>query len=155
MYRVDHTIESVGQVVVPTGVATVEAIGDGEVIAIVRKEYGRILSGDFVGPLPMYTGEDGVYAQEVSGGPEAMIMGFAGNHVLTDIGHIAFLDLGSDDGVSIGDEFVLFGESISTAREGLLQVVGVSETMAAARVLHMADNVFQQGVVVRLDKKMR
>ena len=53
------------------------------------------------------------------------------------------------------DEFVLFGRSIPTARDGRLQVVGVTETMAAARVLSMADNVFRQGVVVRLTKKMR
>jgi hypothetical protein len=75
--------------------------------------------------------------------------------VLTDIGHIAFLDLGSDDGIVIGDEFVLYGRAIPTAQDGSLQVVGVTETMAAARVVSMADNVFHQGVVVRLAKKMR
>jgi hypothetical protein len=55
----------------------------------------------------------------------------------------------------IGDEFVLYGRAIPTAQDGSLQVVGVTETMAAARVVSMADNVFHQGVVVRLAKKMR
>jgi hypothetical protein len=155
LFRVDRTIEDVGHVVRPTGVAQVSTIGDGEVVATVVKQYHRILGGDLVGPLPSYTPEAGNYAEPVSGGSEAMIMGFAGNQVLTDIGHVAFLDLGSDDGLVIGDEFVLYGDAIPTAREGALQVIGVTETGAAARVLSMSDNVFRQGVVVRLAKKMR
>ena len=67
--------------------------------------------------------EPGEVAEEVSGGSEAMIMGFAGNHVLTDIGHVAFLDLGSVDGITIGDEFLLYGQAVPTAREGALQVI--------------------------------
>lgn len=155
LYRVSRTIDDIGQVVVPTGVAQVQTVGDGEVVAVVMRQYGRILPGDLARPLPTFEERPGVYAEDISGGSEAMIMGFAGNHVLTDIGHIAFLDLGSDDGITIGDEFVLFGDAIPTAREGTLQVVGVTETMASARVLSMRDNVFAQGVVVRLAKKMR
>jgi bifunctional DNA-binding transcriptional regulator/antitoxin component of YhaV-PrlF toxin-antitoxin module len=155
LFRVERTIEDVGQVVIPTGVAQVQTISDGEVVAIVMRQYDRIMSADFVRPLTMFEERRGVYAEEVSGGSEAMVMGFAGGHVLTDIGHIAFLDLGSDDGVTIGDEFVLFGDAIPTAREGTLQVVGVTGTMASARVMSMRDDVFRQGVVVRLAKKMR
>ena len=155
IYRVDRTIEAVGQVVIPTGVVTVSTIGNGQVVGVVTKEYNRIQPGDLVRPLPTYTSVPGVYAEEVSGGSEAMIMGFAGKHVLTDIGHVAFLDLGADDGVTIGDEFVLYGQAIPTRRDGMLQVIGVTDDMAAARVLAMSDDVFRQGVVVRLAKKMR
>ncbi len=155
LFRVAHTIPSVGQVVIPTGVATVQTIGNGEVVAIVTKEYDRVLAGDFVGALPGYDIEAGDYAEAVSGGSEAMIMGFSGKQTINDIGHVAFLDLGSDDGIMVGDEFVLYGRSIPTAEDGLLQVIGVTETTAAARVLSMADNVFRQGVVVRLANKMR
>jgi hypothetical protein len=154
LYRVDDTIEGVGQVVIPTGVAEVSTIGNGEVVAIVLKEYERIQAGDWVGPLPQFPLQAGDQAQPISGGSEAMIMGFEGQQTLSDIGHVAFLDLGSDDGIAIGDEFVLFGDAIPTAREGSLQVIGVSETTAAARVMSMRDNVFRQGVVVRLARKM-
>ena len=70
-------------------------------VAEVRKVYGRIVAGDLVRPLPEYSPEPGAQAEPISGGSEAMIMGFAGNQVITDIGHIAFLDLGSDDGITI------------------------------------------------------
>jgi hypothetical protein len=155
LYRVSHTIPTVGRVVTPTGTATVQSIGNGEVIAVVTKEYHRVMLGDLVGPLPEYTIERGQRAEVVSGGSEAMIMGFAGNQTITDVGQIAFLDLGSDDGIAVGDQFVLYGRSVGTDEDGLMQVVGVTETTASARVLMMVDDVFRQGVVVRLAKKMR
>lgn len=155
VFRVSRTVDMVGQVVAPTGVMTVSTIGDGYVVGTVTKEYGRIQPGDYVRPLPTYSPRQGAYAEDVSGGSEAMIMGFAGTQVLSDLGHIAFLDLGTDDGVTIGDEFILYGRSVPTAQEGSLQVVGVTENSSAARILSMADDVFQQGVIVRLARKMR
>jgi LysM repeat protein len=154
IFRVMREIESVGQVVIPTGILTVAAITDDGVTGVVTKEYQRIQPGDFVRPVPSYTLQPGVTAREISGGSEAMIMGFAGRQVLNDLGHIAFLDLGSNDGISIGDEFVLFGAATANDPRGSLQVVGVTERMAAARISSMSDNVFGQGVVVRLVRKM-
>jgi hypothetical protein len=154
IFRVVREIESVGQVVIPTGVVTVSNIGNEGVIGVVTKEYQRIQSGDFVRPVPSYTLERGVTARDVSGGSEAMIMGFAGRQVLNDLGHIAFLDLGSADGIAIGDEFVLFGAASANDARGTLQVVGVTATMASARISNMSDIVFRQGVVVRLVRKM-
>jgi hypothetical protein len=155
IFRADRTIPTVGQVVMPTGILTVSTIGDGFVVGTVTKEYHRIQPGDYVRPLPAYTPRPGARAEDVTGGSEAMVMGFAGGQVLSDIGHIAFLDLGSDDGVTIGDEFILYGQAVPTAREGSLQVVGLTQNTAAARILSMTDAVFRQGVVVRLAKKMR
>jgi len=154
IFRVMREIESVGQVVVPTGILTVSAITDDGVTGVVTKEYQRIQAGDFVRPVPAYTVQQGVRAREVSGGSEAMIMGFAGRQVLNDLGHIAFLDLGSNDGIKVGDEFVLYGAATANDERGSLQVVGVTDRMAAARISSMADNVFHQGVVVRLVRKM-
>lgn len=154
IFRVMREIESIGQVVVPTGVLTVSAIGDQGVIGVVSKEYQRILPGDFVRPVPAYSVQQGAVAQEVSGGSEAMIMGFAGRQVLNDLGHVAFLDLGSNDGITLGDEFVLYGATSASDWRGSLQVVGVTPSMVSARISSMADDVFRQGVVVRLAKKM-
>jgi len=154
IFRVMRDIESVGQVVVPTGILTVSTITSDGVIGVVTKEYQRILPGDFVRPVPSYNVQPGVTAQDVSGGSEAMVMGFAGRQVLNDLGHIAFLDLGSNDGINVGDEFVLYGEASSTSPRGRLQVVGVTDRMSAARIASIVDDVFHQGVVVRLVRKM-
>lgn len=154
IFRVMRTIESVGQVVVPTGVLTVSSITNDGVIGVVAKEYQRVQPGDYVRPVPAYTVQQGVRPQEVPGGSEAMIMGFAGRQTLNDLGHIAFLDLGSDDGITVGDEFVLYSAVSADDRRGSLRVVGVTESMASARITAMVDDVFRQGVVVRLSRKM-
>jgi len=154
IFRVMRDIESVGQVVVPTGVISVTSIGSEGVFGEVVEEYQRIQPGDFVRPVPEYTVPQGVRARDVEGGSEAMIMGFAGRQVLNDLGHIAFLDLGSEDGIVIGDEFVLYGATSADDSRGRLQVVGTTPNMAAARITSLADDVFRQGVVVRLARKM-
>ncbi|HET9949198.1 MAG TPA: hypothetical protein VFQ22_09780, partial [Longimicrobiales bacterium] len=153
IFRIPQEIESVGRVAVPTGVLTVSAIVEGGVVGVVTKEYDRIQPGDLVRPVPTYTLEPGVYPQEIAGGSEAMIMGFAGRQEINDLGHVAFLDLGSDDGITVGDEFVLYGDLVSSPR-GTLQVVGVTRSMASARIVSMVDDVFEQGIVVRLSRKM-
>jgi hypothetical protein len=154
LFRVERSIDMVGDVIMPTGLVTVESIGGSGVVAIVTKEYQRIQPGDMVRPAPTYTLQAGQYAQDITGGSEAMIMGVAGRQELNNLGHIAFLDLGSDDGIVIGDEFVLYG-SVTRTHEGRLQVVGVTPNTASARIVAMVDDVFHQGVVVQLARKMR
>ena len=154
LFRLGRTIEDVGDVVLPTGVATVEAIGGSGVVAIVTKEYRRIQPGDMVRPVPAYALQPGQYAEEITGGSEAMIMGAPGRQEVNNLGHVVFLDLGSDDGIVIGDEFVRYG-SVAGAQEGSLQVIGVTTNTASARIRSMVDDVFDQGVVVRLARKMR
>jgi hypothetical protein len=154
LFRVARSIERVGEVVIPTGMATVESIGGSGVVAVVTKEYQRVQPGDLVRAAPTYTLEPGQVAEEISGGSEAMIMGVAGRQEVNSLGHVVFLDLGSDDGIVIGDEFVLYG-SVVGAREGSLQVVGTTANTAAARITSLVDDVFHQGIVVRLVRKMR
>jgi hypothetical protein len=153
IFRYARTIDQVGEVIIPTGLLTVSTINDEGVVGVVTKEYHRIQIGDLVRPVPTYSVTPGQTAREVAGGSEAMIMGFAGTQGLNDLGHIAFLDLGSDDGINIGDEFVLFGAAVG-APEGRLQVIGLSPNISAARILSMVDDVFHQGVVVRLARSM-
>jgi hypothetical protein len=155
VFRPEKIIEKVGQVMLPTGVVTISEVDGNEAAAVVSREVDRMTLGDYVRPLPMYdpTMER---PQAVSGGGEAMIMGFAGPNVVQDIGSIAFLDRGADDGVSIGDEYEYLNPDAGTGVvEGRLQVVGLTPGMAAARVLAMDDAVFHQGIVVRLARKMR
>jgi hypothetical protein len=153
IFRYERTIENVGAVIIPTGVLTVSTINDDGVVGVVTKEYHRIQIGDMVRPVPTYSMTPGQAARDVAGGSEAMIMGFAGTQELSDLGHIGFLDLGADDGIGIGDEFVLYSAAVG-APEGRLQVVGLSPNTSAARILHMVDDVFRQGVVVRLARSM-
>ncbi|MCA1790047.1 MAG: LysM peptidoglycan-binding domain-containing protein [Thioalkalivibrio sp.] len=113
-YRVSRTIPRVGQVVTPTGILSVTAVHDSGAVAVITEEYDRIQDGDLIGPLPPYSMVAGQYAADVTGGSEAMIMGFAGTAQLNEIGQHAFLDLGTDHGIGLGDEFVLFSDAVRT-----------------------------------------
>ena len=155
IFAVDGVIEDVGRLVHPTGLMTVSSVQDGGVIGVITKEYGRIMPGHFVGPIPAYDLSVGEYADPVSGGDAAMLMGFATGSTVLSIGRIAFLDLGTDDGIAVGDEFTLYNAADTEAVEGVLQVVGLADETSAARVVSMRDAVFEQGVVLRLTKKMR
>ena len=154
VFEVDYEIEDVARVVHPTGVITVSTLVDGIIIGVVTSEFGRIRPGQFVRPAPEYDLSVGEYADPVNGGTAAMVMGFANGAGILDIGHMAFLDLGTNDGIALGDEFTLYNPSDTDAAEGVLQVVGLADETATVRVLRIRDAVFQQGVVVRLTKEM-
>lgn len=155
LFREQRTIPQVGRVLMPTGLATVTAIADSGAVAVIDREYARIAPGDLVGPVPEITVEAGRRAVAVQGGTEAMIMAFDGRAALHDLGHHAFLDVGSDDGISVGDEFVLFSDVVTTEQRGALQVVAVTPFSATARITYLADDVFETGVIVRLVRAMQ
>ena len=155
-FRLTKTIENVGRVATPTGVLRVSEAAGREAVAVVGREYDRVMIGDALAPVPSYALGEGQLAEDVGGGAEAMIMGFANIAELQDVGAVAFLDQGSDDGVGIGDEFEYVNRLAgSDVVEGRLQVVGITANIAAARIVSMDDAVFRQGLVVRLARKMR
>ncbi len=154
-YHVARTIPEVGQVVVPTGLVKVTSVEGGKVVGVVTEEYEHMSEGDFVGPVPTYTLRPGQHARAVANGPRAMVMGMADEAQMAGMGEVVFLDLGSNNGVQLGDEFEIrdWGEG-GHLLEGTLQVVGTQPQTSSARVVYLKDDVFKQGVVVRLAKKM-
>jgi LysM repeat protein len=156
LFRMTKTIADVGDVATPTGVVRILTAEGDSAVALITQQYMRIQVRDMVGTLPSYSLKLGEYPQSVSEGPEAMIVGFAGTAVVKPIGDVAFLDQGSDDGVSVGDEYELVNPTLgSHVVEGRLQVVGVTADGASARIVQISDAVLRQGVAVRLSRKMR
>ena len=155
-FRVTRTIDAVGQVATPTGFLTLSEVEGNEAVAILAKEFDRVSLGDLLAPLPVYDLTEDRHAQPVAGGPEAMVMGSAVYTELPKLSGLVFLDQGSDHGIGIGDEFEYVNRLAgSDVVEGRLQVVGVSPQTSTARIIAMTDAVFQQGLVVRLARKMR
>ena len=145
-FRVDRTIRGVGAVLVPTGVLAVSDPVPGRAVALVVDVFDRIKMGDFVVALPAFTVQ-----------PDATILGFAMDHALQEIRDIAFLDRGSDQGVKVGDEYVVFwveGTGTPPVEEGRLQVVSVHPTHSSAQIVKMRNPVFETGVRVRIDRRM-
>lgn len=159
VFRVVRQIEGLGWVVRPTGSVTVIRGEGGSVVGEVNRQFAPIALGDLVRPVPEFPLRPGQEAQDVEvGSLSATILEWGDPHQLQQFGDIAFLDVGARDGIAVGDEFVVAADrdgGVSPNVAGRLQVVGVSETVASARVLQQDGPVFDTGLTVHLAKKMR
>lgn len=157
VFRVDHDIEDVGSVVRPTGILRVESVEAAGVVAVVESLYGRMVLGDLVRPLPGYSPLPIDAAVPATGGAPATILGFADVHQVQGIGDHAFLDAGSDEGVRIGDEYVVVIDESpewGVTAEGRVKVVAVLQDVSTARIVHVENPVLVPGVRLRPDRRV-
>lgn len=156
-FRVDHTIDGVGRVLVPTGVLAVSDPVPGGAVALVVDVFDRLSMGDFLIALPAFALQPGARAAATSTGADASMVAFARDHQLQEINDVAFLDQGSDHGVRVGDEYVAVwveGTGTPPEVEGRLQVISVHPDHASARIVWMKNPIFKTGVRVRVDRRM-
>lgn len=156
-FRVIGEVDGVGRVMVPTGVLAVSDPTPDGAVALVVTVFDKIEMGDYLQLLPAFPLRPGVRPEPTRDGPEATILGFARDHALLSIHDVAFLDRGSDAGVSVGDEYVVrwIEESGGPAEiEGRLQVISVRPDHSSARIISLRNPVFQTGARVGLDRKM-
>ena len=159
VFRVSREVPGLGWVMRPTGSVTVVKEQDGATIAEVNRNVAPMTLGDLIRPVPRFPLRPGDMAEDVElGSMVATIIGWGEPHQLPQYGDIAFLDLGSRDGVSAGDEFVVATRTADGFYDdlaGRLQVVSTSEDVSSARIIQMDGAVFSLGIEVFLDKKMR
>jgi hypothetical protein len=159
VFRVSREVAGLGWVMRPTGSVTVVNKQDGATIAEVNRNVAPMTLGDLVRPVPRYPLRPGDMAEDVElGSMVATVIGWGEPHQLPQYGDIAFLDMGSRDGVSVGDEFVVATRTEDGFYDdlaGRLQVVSTGEEFSSARIIQMDGAVFSLGIEVFLDKKMR
>lgn len=155
-YSLEPSRESMeGWVATPTAVVTVlHRTGDGEIVGRVDAMYDDLVQGDYLRSLPVYSGSPGVAAAPTNDGPVASVLGYARQHELHQPGNFLFLDLGSSDGVGVGDEFIVDVGGPEALVEGRAQVVSVQPEVSTARITMIRNPVFLPGIQMRLDRKM-
>lgn len=156
-FRPGSFVEGSGRIVHPTGLLVVRRVDGAGVVARVERLFDRVRLDDLVVFAPESNLAPGVHPAPVSDGFETQILAFARPHELQVPGDIAFLDVGADRGVRVGDEFevvVARGEGWSGSVAGRLQVVGVRQGTAAARIVAQDGAIFRVGTPVQLSRKM-
>jgi LysM repeat protein len=156
-FRVDHELEGIGNVLVPTGVLAVSDPAAGAAVALVVDVFDRMSLGDMLIALPAFALRPGVRAQPATNGAEATLIAFASEHAIQELNDVAFLDQGSDQGVRIGDEYIAVwneGSGTPPEVEGRMQVIAVHPDHSSARIVWMKNPIFQTGVRVRVDQRM-
>jgi len=156
-FRVERELKDVGSVVVPTGMIEIEGRDDSGVVGVVIEEYEPIQLGDlveFAAPFPLVAGER---PDDVADGMEAVIITFQRNHELQLLNDIVFLDKGSNDGIAVGDEFHAYAvpdEGWAPESIGRLQIVNVRDDRASARILSISTPAFEEGLTLKMSRKM-
>lgn len=156
-FVVGRGAEELGQVVRPTGILAVTSVEDAGVVAMVSTEFARVRIGQRVRMVPAFTLEKGVEAQEVESNLTAAILGFDMDRVFQGFGAVAFLDVGEEEGVTIGDEFIAYvnrGDGWEGELAARLQVVLVNGATASARIITVNEPILETGTRLYLVRKM-
>ena len=133
-------------------------VGDAEATARVTRFFERIQGGHHLGPLETTTLEPGVYATETSLDMTGTVIALPWPAELPTPRTFAFVDLGADVGLQIGDEFVgVAADRPEWADETVarFQVVDVREETSTVMLLSTREpKAIRPGLRVVLDRRM-
>jgi hypothetical protein len=164
-YRLDEVLVPGRQVMVPTGVVTVEAIRPrGEVIARIVDLYDQMRIDNRVTTFePFTTTPSGEGPQPLTGGPAARVVWIQNAPVLPSLHQYLVLE-GGQGQAQIGDQFTLLREGVDVtgaaagpdAPETLavVQVIKVAPGGITAMVIDQAQPGLQVGTRARMTAKM-
>jgi len=149
-------------VVVPAGITRVTSVAGTHVRAEVIAQFGRISDGQVAMPIEMYNDPGGVVPVPVENGMVGEVIAARDVTQLPSYRDIIFIDLGSTDGVVLGDVFEVLRPLSSEETNGdgaleqvsLLQIVHVRENSASGLMVNVRDIGTRTGAAVRLVRKM-
>lgn len=157
LVRVERSDSDLGRVIQPTGIARVVRRGETRVVAVVENAYRRPRAGDFAQTAPSFDLQPGEYAEEGGENLTASLGGYARERVVQQPGDVAFLSVGTAQGVAVGDVFA----AESDDEEGLgsdvaftMKVVRVFENRASARIQDVRVPTFPTDARVRRVRQM-
>lgn len=157
-YRVHRSVRGMGTVVRPTGRMIVSRLEADGAIAVVTAEFDRVQIGDMVDRPPPFNLTAGTYPSDVHSDVQGEIVGFANDQELYGHGDVAFISIGANAGLSLGDELEVRPPSDRgnwpADAVGQVQVLRVQDYMASVRIIGVESPVFVDGARVRLVRKM-
>jgi LysM repeat protein len=156
-YQAGRADRRMGRVLEPTGILVVTEAGYGQVEATVSSELGRIWVGDWVRPAPEHQHSPGMYPTPVESDLTATVLGFPDDRPIQGFGARVFLDLGTADGVGVGDVFMATVDEpgpLQGLEAARIQVVLADEDRSTGRVVSLKYPGLATGDIVRLIAKM-
>lgn len=152
--RQGRELDELGDVVHSLALLEVREVGADSARAVVTALFGPYEEGDPVLAAEPYGAAGAIHAlREDETGLAARIAGLAVDQTLVGTGDLLFLDVGSDRGVAMGDEFAVFPEGTESLREargedrlGVVRVVRTRPHSATARVVGVNDVGLRPGL---------
>lgn len=155
--RVERRVAGYGRIIRPVGVVTVSRVNGPAATAVVSTELDRMAVGDEIRPFVPFAERPGIHPLPVQGGLEAQVVAFRDPGALYGPSDIAYLNAGSNQGVAVGDEFLVMAavdSGASASAVGRLQVVHVMPSTASVRVLSTDLPLSPEGLRAQLSLKM-
>ncbi len=160
--RIERHVRPYGYVVRPTGIATIAAVHEDVSTAVIIETFDRVQIGNKVTLLQEFEMERGIFAEPFAGGPTGRLVALLDDQWVPTIEDIAFIDVGLDKGVAIGDEFEIFigrrrsPDDLRLPEEHLAtgRVVRVTQRTATLRLIEQRHPAIAIGQQVRLIRKM-
>ncbi len=162
-----------GRAMIPAGIVQVLRLDDEVMETRLDAQFDPVERGQLVIPLEMFPDFLAEAPEPVEGGGdlEGHLVRFVDRQVLYGPTDLGFIDLGSRDGVSVGDEFVAYvpsrasraggvgvyghdSETLPAQTVGVLRVVHVSEASATVKVDQVVVPELEDGMQVRRVRKM-
>ncbi len=162
LFRIDRRLRPYGYVIRPTGVATVAAVHEDVSIAVITQTFDRIQVGNQIKFAEPFELDPGIFPEPVEAGPTGELVAFLDRQNIHFVEDVAFIDVGRNEGIVLGDEFEIYlpkrasrsrlrlpEEHIATGR-----VVRVTEETATVRLVEQRHPALRVGLPVRLVRKM-
>jgi hypothetical protein len=160
---VGEHVGTFGRVIQPVALVRIDSVGENVAAAMVLRQYGKARVGDVLIAATELPRLDRARPEPVEGGPEGRLIAWLEREQLYGTLDDAFIDVGAEQGVRIGDEFVAYvparrgptqSMDLPSAPVARLRVIKVMPNSATVRVDDASSTALQAGVRVQLVRKM-
>jgi len=159
--RYERREEPWGEVIVPMALLEVKRLWADSARAGVAQLYGDYQAGDPVVAVPPYALDPALAAEPADVELTGHVAAFEVEQVLLGTGESIFLDVGADEGVVLGDEFVVLSRQEDGAVERdvsdaltIVRVTRVTDATSTARVVSVRDPGTRPGDPVLLVRRL-
>ena len=156
-FKWGRSVRRHGRIVEPVALLSVLEVNADSALAQVTQVFGPYQVGDPVIGAEVYPEPPPTDLRTAEATVTGEIVAFAADQPLLGLSEVAFLDVGSVNGVQLGDEFVAFREDVPDAAsahfedgQALLRVVRVRPASASVVVVRMRDAGTTDRAPVRL-----
>ena len=160
--RITRSLRPFGWIVQPMGVLRIDSAGSTAARAMVIQQFSDMKVGDMTIPLPATPNIATREPVRVTGGATGHIIDFLDPQPLYATTDIGFIDLGSANGVQIGDEVVAFIPSRQPDRKtpdvlpeepmAQMRIIKLTNNTATVRITRMHNSALTSQMPVRVSK---
>jgi hypothetical protein len=161
--RLTRRLRPHGWVVQPMGVLRIDSAGSAAARAVVTHQFADMKVGDMTIPLPAVPTIPTREPRQVAGGAEGRIIDFLDPQPLYGTTDIGFINLGSAQGLQIGDEVVAFMPQRQPDRKkpdvlpeeamARMRVIKLMSNTATVRITRMHNAALNGDMPVRVSKQ--